>query len=68
MLIQMQIQLFWFGREVEPGETVDIPEHEAKRFIDRGYAVPAAVTIPIETATISYSRGRHDVRHKATRA
>lgn len=60
MLIELQTQLIWYGREVEPGERVEMPDDEAIRFIERGYAIPVAATIPIETATISYSRGRQD--------
>lgn len=52
MLVQLETQLIWYGRELSPGDTVDLPEAEARRFIERGMAIPV-VEQPIETATIT---------------
>ena len=52
MLIQLETQLIWYGREYEPGETVDLPDDDARRFIERGMALPVAEA-PIENAMLN---------------
>lgn len=59
MKVLLETQLIYFGREYEPGEEVDMPDDEARRFIARGYAVECAAVAPMETATLPQSRPRH---------
>jgi hypothetical protein len=66
MIVQLETQLIWYGREYEPGEQIELPDIEAKRFIERGMALPIAA--PIEVAALpTYEKGRQHGRNSTTR-
>jgi hypothetical protein len=56
MIVRMTTQLVWYGREIMPGETVDLPDNVALRYIatkqaDRIEEPPTPTQPAIETAT-----------------
>jgi hypothetical protein len=65
MIVTLETQLIWLGREYEPGQQIDLPDEDAKRFLERGMA--SAVTPPVEVAAITYDRGRKHGRIPSTR-
>lgn len=68
MLVTLETQLIWFGREYEPGQQIDLPDEDAKRFLERGMATQVVdTTPPVETAAITYDRGRKHGRNPTGR-
>lgn len=67
MIVTLETQLFWLGREYEPGQNIDLPDEDAKRFLARGMAT-AVETRPVETAALpTYDRGRKHGRNTTGR-
>lgn len=72
MLVTLETQLIWYGREYEPGEQIELPDADAQRFIARGMALP--IVSVIETAALHTTppKGKQDGRilptGKATRS
>jgi hypothetical protein len=66
MRVKLDTQLIYFGREYEPGDEVELPDLEARRFIERGLAVECAAISPPEQATEPIARKR-DVRNTTAR-
>jgi hypothetical protein len=67
MTVQLETQLIWYGREYLPGDQIELPEADARRFLERGMAslpAPEIETAAIQTHT---PKGKRDGRNTATR-
>jgi hypothetical protein len=59
MKIRLDIQFIYFGREYGPGDEIEMPDNEARRFIERGYAIECMAMTPPEKAIEPIARKRH---------
>lgn len=62
MKIRLDTQFIYFGREYGPGDEIEMPDAEARRFIERGYAIECMAVEPPEKAIEPIARKRN-VRH-----
>lgn len=69
MIVQLEAQLFWYGREYSPGDQIDLPEADAIRLLARGYAVSVDSPPVVETAALRTTppKGKQNVRNTAAR-
>ena len=70
MKVRLETYLIWYGRECEPGDSIEMPDHEAKEYIKRGYAIAMpAERPPVETAALRTTspKGKQDVRIQTAR-
>lgn len=67
MIVTLETQLIWYGREYLPGEQIELPDNDARRFIASGQAQP--VTPQIETAALHTTppKGKQDGRISSAR-
>jgi hypothetical protein len=58
MRIRMTTQLIWRGREIAPGESVELPDGDARRFVASGQAefIQETKSPVIESANLDRSQ------------
>jgi hypothetical protein len=61
MRVKLDTQLIYFGREYEPGDEVELPDLEARRFIERGLALECAASAPPEATIQPIARKRNGI-------
>lgn len=67
MLVRLNTTLCWAGYWSHSGDTVELPDDLARRYIAAGSAEP--ITPPVETAALQTTppKGRRNERNTATR-
>jgi hypothetical protein len=68
MLVTLETQLIWYGREYAPGDQIELPDSDAQRFLERGMATLATPPVAVEVAALpTYDRGRKHNGRNTTR-